>query len=243
MIKAKANWRQLQQLWPLAVAVLAACGGASEAVDEVAAAENGAVTVTPEMEVAEARNRNSWIYCAPEHGNCTVPSQRVVRYGANGTYFYMSVTGAVGCNNASWGDPLVGVLKKCDYAASTTRSAPAPAPAPAPTPAPTPSPSPTPAPVPAPTPAPAPAPAPTTGTADVSWAASTTPQVVGYRVYYGTASATYVQPLGTGINVGNATTYRFASLPAGKTYYFAVTAVDSSGSESAFSEEKSKMLP
>jgi Fibronectin type III domain len=233
MNKAKANWRQLQQLWPVAVAVLAACGGASEAVDEAASAESSAAAMTPEMEVAEARNRNSWVYCAPEGGNCAVPSQRVVRYGANGTYFFKSVTGSVGCNNGSWGDPLVGVFKKCEYAASTTRSAPAPTPPPAPSPAPTPPP-------PAPTPTPAPAPAPT---AALSWTATTSSSAAGYRVYFGTDSGSYLQNAGGGVNVGFTTSYTLTGLQSGKTYYFVVVAVDASGNESAFSNEVSKRIP
>lgn len=233
MNEAKRDWRRLQQLWPVALAVLAACGGSSDPAETTTSAED-TVAATTEMESAEARRRSSWVTCAAEGATCAVPSTRVVRYGANGTYIYKTVSGSIACNNNTWSDPVVGVAKKCDYAASTTAPTPAPAPSPGP------APSPAPAPAPAPTPAPAP---PTSGTADVSWTPSTSGQVVNYRIYSGTAPRTYTQPLGSGFEVGNAASYRITGLTGGKTYYFAVTAIDSSGRESAYSDEKSKVLP
>jgi hypothetical protein len=64
--------------------------------------------------------------------------------------------------------------------------------------------------------------------------------VVGYRVYWGTASRTY----GTSApaNGGN-TSYIVGGLPSKKTYYFAVTALDNAGNESAFSAEATKTIP
>jgi hypothetical protein len=61
--------------------------------------------------------------------------------------------------------------------------------------------------------------------------------VVGYHLYDGTASHAYGMP----IDVKGATSYVF-SAPAPGTYYFAVTAYDSSGSESVPSDEVSKVL-
>ncbi len=58
----------------------------------------------------------TWTKCADENGVCNVPGTREVRYGANGTYFTRAVTGAIGCNNGVWGDPLFGVFKACEYA-------------------------------------------------------------------------------------------------------------------------------
>jgi fibronectin type 3 domain-containing protein len=66
--------------------------------------------------------------------------------------------------------------------------------------------------------------------------------VAGYRVYYGTASHSYGQAKGSGLYVTN-TTYTVPSLTSGKTYYFAVTAVDASGKESAYSTEATKVMP
>jgi len=75
--------------------------------------------------------------------------------------------------------------------------------------------------------------------ADVSlaWDPSTTPNIVGYKVYYGNASHTYGAP----ITVGNRTTYTVTGLANG-TYYFAVTAYDAAGNESDFSNEVSQTI-
>lgn len=67
----------------------------------------------------------------------------------------------------------------------------------------------------------------------LSWDPSTDPNVAGYRVYSGTASHDYSGSL----DVGSATG---ASVPvplSGVTYYFAVTAYDSLGNQSDFSNE------
>jgi F5/8 type C domain len=63
--------------------------------------------------------------------------------------------------------------------------------------------------------------------------------LAGYKLYYGRASGTY----GPGIDVGNVTFFTLSNLEEGQTYYFAVTAYDSSGNESKFSNEKSVTIP
>ncbi len=234
MTKAKGNWRHLRALWPVAAAMLAACGGASDPAEDTAKTDEMVATTT-DMESAEGRRRHSWVYCAAEGATCAVPSTRLVRYGINGTYFYKTVSGSIACNNRTWGDPAAGVGKKCDYAARTSVTAPPP-PAPAPVPAPTPAPAP--APAPAPTPAPTPAPAPVVR---IGWNASDSASVAGYRVYYGLASRSYLQTQGNGVPVGGVTTFQSDGLEAGRVYYFTVTAIDSSGGESAYSNEVSKL--
>jgi MSHA biogenesis protein MshQ len=63
---------------------------------------------------------NPWVYCAAENGTCTPPSSATVRYGANNVYATISnINGAVGCNNSVFGDPLLGVVKQCDYLLNT----------------------------------------------------------------------------------------------------------------------------
>jgi Divergent InlB B-repeat domain/Fibronectin type III domain len=57
----------------------------------------------------------------------------------------------------------------------------------------------------------------------------------GYRVYYGTSSRNYSQS----IDVRNVTAYIISDLVSEVTYYFAVTAYDTSGNESDFSNEVS----
>jgi fibronectin type III domain protein len=67
--------------------------------------------------------------------------------------------------------------------------------------------------------------------------------LAGYRVYYGTTSGTYLQLPGEGVPVTNATTYTVTGLQGATTYYFAVTAYDTSNSESGFSNEVFKTIP
>ena len=78
---------------------------------------------------------------------------------------------------------------------------------------------------------------PATGSAILTWVANTEPDVVGYKVYWGTASRVYQPP-----TVLTNATATVSNLPPG-TYYFAVTAYDAAGNESAFSREVSKVIP
>ncbi len=73
------------------------------------------------------------------------------------------------------------------------------------------------------------------GDAILSWKANTDSDLAGYNLYYGTASGSY----GTPIDVGNQTTYTVTGLGPG-THYFAVTAYNTSGNESGFSNEVSE---
>ncbi len=79
-----------------------------------------------------------------------------------------------------------------------------------------------------------------TGLADAAtftlqWDPNTEPDLAGYKLHYGTSSGTYT----THIDVGNVTTYDVAGLQDGVTYYFAVTARDTEGNESGYSNEVS----
>ncbi|HXU16754.1 MAG TPA: fibronectin type III domain-containing protein [Terriglobales bacterium] len=80
-------------------------------------------------------------------------------------------------------------------------------------------------------------------TAVLSWDAVPVSNVDSYRVYYGTASGRYIQSYGHGLNIGNVTTQTVAGLSSGIRYYFVVTAVDTAGRESAFSNEVFKDVP
>ena len=64
---------------------------------------------------------------------------------------------------------------------------------------------------------------------------STLTDLAGYKIYYGNSSGNYTNS----VNVGNASSYTFSSLNNG-TYYFAATAYDTSGVESALSNEVAK---
>lgn len=64
-----------------------------------------------------------------------------------------------------------------------------------------------------------------------AWDASPSPEVTGYKLYYGSASGTYTNAL----NVGNQLAGSITNPPA--TVFVAATAYDASGSESDFSNE------
>jgi fibronectin type 3 domain-containing protein len=92
----------------------------------------------------------------------------------------------------------------------------------------------------APVPPGSPAPPVTSNSATLAWDPVTAPNLSGYRVYYGTAPGTYQQSYGQGIVVSNATAHTLLGLSSGTRYYFVVTAFDSSGNESAYSNEAFK---
>lgn len=75
------------------------------------------------------------------------------------------------------------------------------------------------------------------GQANLEWDANTD-NVAGYKAYYGTSSRNYSSV----IDVGNQTTYTIPNLQDGTTYFFAVTAYNSSGVESGYSNEVSYTL-
>ncbi|WP_052263371.1 Ig-like domain-containing protein [Geobacter pickeringii] len=77
----------------------------------------------------------------------------------------------------------------------------------------------------------------------LAWDTSTNPNVTGYKIYYQADSAT-APLLGTGavqgaspISVGKITSTAITGLDSSKTHYFAVTAVDTAGKESPYSNE------
>lgn len=72
------------------------------------------------------------------------------------------------------------------------------------------------------------------GDVTLQWDPNPETDVVGYKVYYGASSRTYSSPIPLGLQ----TAYTVTGLAAG-TYYFAVTAYNADGLESAFSNEVS----
>ena len=73
----------------------------------------------------------------------------------------------------------------------------------------------------------------------LSWYPSTSADVTGYDVYYGTNSGNYPFM----VNVGSATSVTIANLSPGVTYYFAATAYDAEGDQSAFSGQIGYLVP
>lgn len=82
------------------------------------------------------------------------------------------------------------------------------------------------------------APLPATYSLTLAWNPSTSPEVVSYIAYRGTAPGNYTRSS----NVGNLTTATISGLFFGITYYFAITAADVDGLESDFSNEFSYRL-
>src|SRR5512139_3108881 len=67
----------------------------------------------------------------------------------------------------------------------------------------------------------------------LKWDPNTEPELAGYKIYYGSASRSYV----TSVDVKNVTTYALTGLAQGQTYYLAATAYDGFGNESDYSNE------
>jgi hypothetical protein len=76
------------------------------------------------------------------------------------------------------------------------------------------------------------------GQVTLAWDPNTEPDLAGYKVYVGESSRVY-QP---GVSVGNITTSTITGLVEGRLYYFAVTAYNSTGNESGFSNEVSTIV-
>jgi len=56
-----------------------------------------------------------WTFCADENGACSFTGTRRVRYGKRGKYNYALVSGGVSCTNTTFGDPIAGVAKSCQF--------------------------------------------------------------------------------------------------------------------------------
>ena len=67
----------------------------------------------------------------------------------------------------------------------------------------------------------------------LAWHASPSPDVSGYRVYFGVASGSYTNS----VVVGNVTSNTVSGLASGVTYFVSISAYTASGLESAFSNE------
>ena len=67
----------------------------------------------------------------------------------------------------------------------------------------------------------------------LAWDANTETDLAGYRISYGLESGNYT----TTVDVGNQTRYTLTDLTPGQLYYFAAKAYNTSGQESAYSEE------
>ena len=55
----------------------------------------------------------NYSFCAAEDAVCTMSGTHTVRYGKNDTWTTRTMTGTFTCDNATFGDPLVGIRKEC----------------------------------------------------------------------------------------------------------------------------------
>ena len=75
------------------------------------------------------------------------------------------------------------------------------------------------------------------------WGKNTESDLSHYIVHFGTQSQVYTTTMNAGLSsTPNAPAYTVTDLPSG-TYYFSVTAVDTSGNESPHSPEGMKVIP
>jgi fibronectin type 3 domain-containing protein len=82
--------------------------------------------------------------------------------------------------------------------------------------------------------------APTIASATLTWVPDTASDLAGYKIYRATASGAYNAALAT-VPAGT-NTYQSTGLSTNTTYFFVITAYDSAGNESAFSNEVSKSI-
>ena len=60
-----------------------------------------------------------WTFCASEGQVCAFAGTREVRFGANGVYAYLTLSGGSPCTTSLFGDPVFGVVKRCDIRAGS----------------------------------------------------------------------------------------------------------------------------
>jgi hypothetical protein len=81
----------------------------------------------------------------------------------------------------------------------------------------------------------------TSHSAALNWTASSSSNVAGYNIYRSTTSGGSYTKLNTSLVVP--TSYTDSTVQAGLTYYYVVTAVDTSGDESVYSNQAQAVIP
>lgn len=78
-------------------------------------------------------------------------------------------------------------------------------------------------------------------TVGLSWNASTSASITGYNVYRGTSASGPYSRINSGLDAS--ITYSDNAVQSGQTYYYATTAVDSTGAESSYSNQVQVVVP
>ena len=97
------------------VFLLASCGGGGGGGNAPPSTAGASVANAAPADFPLA-GADGWTQCAAEGEVCSVPGTRQVRYGAGGSYTYQIAATDIGCNNATFDDPAVGLGKTCQYA-------------------------------------------------------------------------------------------------------------------------------
>jgi len=73
------------------------------------------VTMSADKTVTAVYVASSWTFCANENQFCSFTGTKLVRYGAGTSFNFQTATNGIACNNATFGDPIFGTVKHCDY--------------------------------------------------------------------------------------------------------------------------------
>jgi len=87
-------------------------------------ASHAASASFPGQLVQPVQYQATWTRCAEEDRYCVVPYPTIVRYGTNGRYVSLPISGGVLCGNSVFGDPYRGRGKHCEYQAIGYAAAP-----------------------------------------------------------------------------------------------------------------------
>ncbi|HRH26614.1 MAG TPA: right-handed parallel beta-helix repeat-containing protein [Parcubacteria group bacterium] len=100
------------------------CSGAGGSVTDSVSVTVNPVVVDPVPVTPVATSTEEWVFCSNENGTCTFSGTKDVRYGAQNSYNIRTVTGSIGCNNDVFGDPILNVVKQCQYKNIVTNTTP-----------------------------------------------------------------------------------------------------------------------
>ena len=72
------------------------------------------------IQSSSSPSSGSWTFCANQGELCSFTGTQNVRYGANGVYFFKTLTNGTMCSSSVFGNPLPGVGKQCYIQGSGT---------------------------------------------------------------------------------------------------------------------------